>query len=78
MEPAFSDTTLVELILGIPGAKETVRVTGDIRYRRLVGRRVQYGIEFNADRTPHFDQVRAVIAKYVWTLFQEMLRSRAA
>ncbi len=78
LEPSFADTTLVELTLELPDVKEPLLVSGDIRYRRLVGRRIQYGIEFSAKRCRNFETTRGILAKYVAERFQEMVRSSAA
>ena len=78
LEPSFTDTTLVEVSVVMPGAREPLEIFGEIRHRQLVGERVHYGIEFNAERSHDFAAARKVLSAYVARRLQDMLRASAA
>lgn len=77
-DASFADTTIVELVMEIPGARQPLGLVARIRYRRLVGRRIQYGLEFDTKRSADFKKTSSVIGKYVRARLQETLRSQAA
>ncbi len=77
LETAFAATTHINLVIKLPGVRRALELVGDIRYRRLIGQRIHYGIQFNADETQRFDRVQDIIAKYVSRRQVDHLRASA-
>ena len=65
LEHAFVKTTEVQVAVHLPDSRHPVTFEGRIRYRRLVGRSIYYGIEFDAGSTENFERQQAIVAKYV-------------
>lgn len=64
-ERDFSATSRLTITIALPDRRHPVTVVGDIRYRALVGRRIHYGIEFNAELTGKFRRQQSAISKFV-------------
>ena len=77
LETAFAATTHVNLVVKLPGVRRALELVGDIRYRRLIGQRIHYGIQFNADQTERFDRKQDILAKYVTRRQLDYLRASA-
>ena len=65
LETEFADSIQVNITLDLPGRRRPVGLVGHIRYRRLVGDRVHYGIEFDAELSPGFARTQDLLGKYV-------------
>ncbi len=77
LETAFAATTHINLVVKLPGVRRALELVGDIRYRRLIGQRIHYGIQFNADDTERFDRMQDIIGKYVNRRQLDYLRASA-
>lgn len=77
IENAFTDTTRVNIIVLLPGSRRAMDLVGEIRYRRLVGQRIHYGIEFDAVRTDRFSRKQDILGKYVSRRQLDYLRASA-
>jgi c-di-GMP-binding flagellar brake protein YcgR len=64
LERRFAETTSVALRIQLDSRLE-LNLVGNIRYRRLVGDRIHYGIEFDADRCQSFRRQQGIIARHV-------------
>ncbi|MHC4415811.1 MAG: PilZ domain-containing protein [Planctomycetota bacterium] len=73
-EAVFATTTRVGISLSLPGCRDPVDLVGHIRYRRLVGARIHYGIEFDAALSRHFEQQQEAITEYVMQRQRRMLK----
>jgi len=65
LENAFSNTTSVNVVIKLPGIRRELALIGNIRYRRLIGQRIHYGIEFDPDHTERFSRKQDILGKYV-------------
>ncbi|MHC4416380.1 MAG: PilZ domain-containing protein [Planctomycetota bacterium] len=65
LEPTFAKTTRVGISMRLPDAREPVNLIGDIRYRRLVGARIHYGIDYDGESTEDFARQQEILGKYV-------------
>ncbi len=77
LETAFAATTHVNLVIKLPGVRRALELVGDIRYRRLIGQRIHYGIQFNADDTERFGRKQGILGKYVTRRQLDYLRASA-
>ncbi len=77
LETAFAATTRINLVVKLPTVRRALELVGDIRYRRLIGQRIHYGIQFNADETERFDRMQDIIGKYVNRRQLDYLRASA-
>jgi c-di-GMP-binding flagellar brake protein YcgR len=77
LETAFAATTQLRLVIKLPGIRRTLEFVGDIRYRRLIGQRIHYGIQFNADHTERFGRKQDILGKYVTRRQLDYLRASA-
>ena len=55
----------LKLSILLPGERAPFEMMGVIRYRRLLGSALQYGIEFDPQRTPSFQRRQQLIASYI-------------
>jgi c-di-GMP-binding flagellar brake protein YcgR len=74
LEATFAETTTVGITLHLPGFRRPVELVGNVRYRRLVGEVIQYGIELDAELSEDFSRQQAMITKYTFKRVQESLR----
>ncbi len=65
MESMFAERVQVSITVDLPGSRRPVGLVGHIRYRRLVGDRIHYGIEFDAELSPGFARTEELLGKYV-------------
>ncbi len=65
MESMFAERVQVSITVDLPGSRRPIRLVGHIRYRRLVGDRIHYGIEFDAGLSPGFARSEGLLGKYV-------------
>ncbi len=65
LESMFAKCIQVSLTIDLPGSRRPVGLVGHIRYRRLVGERIHYGIEFDAELSPGFARTEDRLGKYV-------------
>ena len=77
LETAFAATTHIKLVVKLPGVRRALELVGDIRYRRLIGQRIHYGIQFDADETERFDRMQDILGKYVTRRQLDYLRASA-
>ncbi len=77
LETAFAATTRVNLVVKLPGVRRALVLVGDIRYRRLIGQRIHYGIQFNAEDTERFGRKQDILGKYVVRRQLDYLRASA-
>ncbi len=75
LEPIFADTTRITLAIQLPGVKRPLAVAADIRYRRLVGDRVYYGLEFDGAASEGFAKTQAAISRYAERLGERLRKS---
>jgi c-di-GMP-binding flagellar brake protein YcgR len=75
LEPVFADTTRITLTIHLPDAKRPLVVTADIRYRRLVGDRVYYGLEFDEAASDGFAKTQTAISRYAERLGERLRKS---
>ncbi len=77
LEAAFAGSTLVNLGLRLPGSRRELELVGEIRYRRLIGQRIHYGIKFDEERTERFGRKQDIVRKYVARRQLDHLRASA-
>jgi c-di-GMP-binding flagellar brake protein YcgR len=77
LESKFADVTAVALSLHLPDARHPMNLMGNIRYRRLVGTGVLYGIDFDAEQSRNYDRKQRMITKYVLKRELQSLRQSA-
>lgn len=77
LEMAFADRTQVELSIQLPGSRRPLGLVGSIRYRRLVGERIHYGIAFDTELTEKFARKRRTLARYIGRRQSHFLRVSA-
>ena len=65
LESMFAERIQVSITVDLPGSRRPVGLVGHIRYRRLVGDRIHYGIEFDAELSPGFARTEELLGKYV-------------
>ena len=63
----------VKLVLDLPGVNDKLSMIGNVRYRRLVGSLIRYGIEFD-HATPGFTQKQQKLSEYVVRRQVEQIR----
>lgn len=63
-ERSFADTTSLTILIPLDNRGE-INLIGDIRYRRLVGNRIHYGIEFDPQLSKNFKRQQGMIARHV-------------
>ncbi len=73
-EQLLADTTEVTVTLQLPDVRKPISLDARIRYRRLVGRRLHYGLEFDQTAT-QFKRKQKALSKYVVKRRLEFLRS---
>jgi hypothetical protein len=66
----------VKLGLELPGVDDRLSLIGTVRYRRLVGSLIRYGIEFDPAATPSFTQKQQKLSEYVVQRQIEQIRDR--
>ncbi len=59
----------------LPDESEPLCFAGKVRYRRLRGAAVQYGIEFDEDATENFSRLQELVIEYVVACQSELIRS---
>lgn len=64
-ESGLIDTTTVSVAIEFPDARQPVLMVGHIRYRRLGGRGIFYGIEFDGELTELWERQVEAIERYV-------------
>ena len=77
LDAEFAETTRVGFSMQMPKCRRPVDLMGNIRYRRLVGTRIYYGIEFDPDLSEDFARQQDVIDKYMTKLEKQWLRRSA-
>ncbi len=77
LELSFADRTQVDLSIRLPGSRRPIGLVGSIRYRRLVGERIHYGIAFDSELTEKFTRKRRALARYVVRRQSQYLRASA-
>ena len=77
MDAAFAETTRVGFSMQLPKCRRAVEMMGNIRYRRLVGVRIYYGIEFDPELSEDFVRQQDIIDKYMTKLEKQWLRRSA-
>jgi len=77
LEMAFADRTQVELSIQLPGSRRPLGLVGSIRYRRLVGERIHYGIAFDTELTEKFARKCRTLARYIGRRQSHYLRVSA-
>ena len=77
LETAFAGSTRVNLVLKLPGIRRELELVGEIRYRRLIGQRIHYGIQFDEERTERFGRKQDIMGKYVSRRQLDHLRASA-
>ena len=77
LEMSFADRTQVNLCIQLPGSRRPIGIVGNIRYRRLVGERIHYGIAFDTELTEKFTRKRRALARYVIRRQNHYLRASA-
>ena len=77
LDAEFAEATRVGFSMQLPKCRRPVNVTGNIRYRRLVGARIYYGIEFDPELSEDFARQQDIIEKYVTKLEKQWLRISA-
>ena len=61
-----SSTWKLKVSLALPGGQQTFEMIGNVCYRRLEGKAILYGVDFDAKATLDFDGKQEVIHTYVW------------
>ncbi len=77
LESLFADSVQVSITIDLPGVRRPVGVVGHIRYRRLVGDRIHYGIEFDTELSPRFARTEDLLSKYVSRRQADYMRESA-
>ncbi len=77
LDAEFAETTRVGFSMQLPKCRRPVHVMGNIRYRRFVGARIYYGIEFDPELSEDFARQQDIITKYLTKLEKEWLRRSA-
>lgn len=77
LERTFADSTHVEISIELPGTRRPMILIGNIRYRRLVGERIHYGIAFDTELTEKFSRKLRVLKRYVARRQSQYLRASA-
>jgi c-di-GMP-binding flagellar brake protein YcgR len=73
----FAETTSVLVTLYLPDSRRPVSLIGDIRYRRMLGDQLHYGINFNPEESRDFSRKQAALTKYVLKRQLKSLRQSA-
>jgi c-di-GMP-binding flagellar brake protein YcgR len=76
-ERALARSEHVELSVTLPGGLDSVHLDGIIRSRRLAGSQIDYGIEFDLERSPDAGRQQSLIGSYV-TRCRRMVPAQAA
>ena len=77
LDAEFAETTRVGISMQLPKCRRPVDVMGNIRYRRLVGVRIYYGIEFDPELSEDFARQQDIINQYMTKLEKQWLRLSA-
>ncbi len=77
LDAKFAETTRVGFSMQMPKCRRPVGVMGNIRYRRLVGARIYYGIEFDPELSEDFARQQDIIDKYMTKIEKQWLRRSA-
>ena len=77
LERTFADRTQVDISIQLPGSHRRMALVGSIRYRRLVGERIHYGIAFDSELTEKFARKLRGLARYVVRQQSDYLRASA-
>ncbi|MCH8152944.1 MAG: PilZ domain-containing protein [Planctomycetes bacterium] len=77
LDVEFAETTTVGFSMQLPKCRRPVDVMGNIHYRRLVGARIYYGIEFDPELSEDFERQQDIINKYLTKLEKQWLRISA-
>ncbi len=77
LETTFARTTIVGVSISLPDRRQPFDLIGYICYRRLVGTRIFYGIEFDPEASEEFDQKQEFIARYASKRERQLLRKSA-
>ena len=73
-EQILSDTTNIVISILLPGTRKPVILMAEIRYRRLVGRRIHYGIHFDP-QFDNFTRKQNALSKYIVKRQLEFLKA---
>ena len=77
LDAEFAETTSVGFSMQLPKCRRPVDLMGNIRYRRLVGARIHYGIEFDPELSEDFARQQDIINEYMTKLEKQWLRRSA-
>ncbi|MHC4083142.1 MAG: PilZ domain-containing protein [Planctomycetota bacterium] len=77
LDSTFADTTALWVTLYLPDIHRPVSMLGNIRYRRLVGEHVHYGVDFDPEKSRDFARKQGMITKYVLKREFQALRQSA-
>ncbi|MCH8151761.1 MAG: PilZ domain-containing protein [Planctomycetes bacterium] len=64
-ELLFAKVRKVAISLSLPDSRGPVRMTGNIRHRRLVGAAIHYGLDFDPEQSENFAHQQKAIINYV-------------
>jgi c-di-GMP-binding flagellar brake protein YcgR len=76
-ESALANIDRVVVSLALPGAGPPVTLAGRIRYRRLAGAEIRYGIAFDPGQSQDFTREQDRITRYVMERQRDLLRTAA-
>lgn len=77
LDAAFVETTKIRISIDLPDARRPITMVAHIRYRRLVGSRIYYGVEFDPEVSEDFERQQDIIVKYVTKRERRALRKSA-
>jgi c-di-GMP-binding flagellar brake protein YcgR len=77
LDARLADITGLWITLYLPDARRPVSMFGDIRYRRLTGQGIHYGVCFDPEISPDFARKQGLIIKYVLKREIRLLRRSA-
>ena len=77
LDAEFAEATRVGFSMQLPNYRLSVDVMGNIRYRRPVGARTYYGIEFDPEMSEDFARQQNIIYQYMTNLEKHWLRKSA-
>ncbi len=77
LDAEFAETTTVGFSMQMPKCRRPVEMMGNIRYRRLIGARIHYGIEFDPETSEDFARQQDIINKYLTKMEKQWLRLSA-
>ena len=65
-EDGLANVQSVRVSFQLPTFPDVLSLGGEIRHRRLRGPTTHYGVEFDLERTPHFERLTLAILDYVF------------